>query len=195
MIVIIGKSGSGKSTLLRQLLNRGFIGVTGYTTRVKRDNEVDGCDYHFITDGEFDTRERNGEFAEVTSYETINGLVRYATSRNDYLEAPERSVVICNLKGILQLCNDPEIAPKIKILHLKEQNTETLIKRLISRGDDEREVIRRLIDETHMFNTLEILNKINNTEYATIYIEIFDDPVTLANYIEELYNKGVLKYE
>ena len=61
ILTIIGKSASGKDTILKELKNlvaevdifNKFNFVIKNTTRPKRDNEVDGVDYHFITDDEF----------------------------------------------------------------------------------------------------------------------------------------------
>ena len=52
MLVISSPSGAGKSTLARNLLaNDGAITMSvSVTTRPAREGEVDGEDYHFISD-------------------------------------------------------------------------------------------------------------------------------------------------
>ena len=64
MIEIIGKNGSGKSFIANSLYDRGYKRNVGYTTRPKRNNEIDGVDYHFITEDKFDEMLRNDEFID-----------------------------------------------------------------------------------------------------------------------------------
>ena len=52
-IIIVGKSGSGKDYLLRNLVKRGLKYSPKFTTRPKRELEVDGREYNFITTDEF----------------------------------------------------------------------------------------------------------------------------------------------
>jgi len=56
LIVIAAPSGSGKTTIVKRLisemsLNLGFS--ISATSRDKRENEVDGKDYHFLSVNEF----------------------------------------------------------------------------------------------------------------------------------------------
>lgn len=66
---LIGRSAVGKSTIEKMLLKQGsFLPIVSYTTRPKRESEVDGIDYHFITDEQFQEMLANGEFAETSEY-------------------------------------------------------------------------------------------------------------------------------
>lgn len=53
IICILGKSGSGKSTIESKLESLGYNRIVSYTTRKPRGNEVNGREYHFITDKQF----------------------------------------------------------------------------------------------------------------------------------------------
>ncbi len=66
MLVLSSPSGAGKTTLSRRLLQTdGHIVMSvSMTTRAKRKNEVEGSDYHFVNDAEFEKRARAGEFLE-----------------------------------------------------------------------------------------------------------------------------------
>lgn len=60
VICILGKAGSGKDTLKKYLCdNYGeiFSPLVTYTTRPKRENEIDGRDYYFISEEEWQKRE------------------------------------------------------------------------------------------------------------------------------------------
>lgn len=55
IIAIFGKSASGKTTIM-EWINRtqnNFHKITPITTRPKRENEIDGKDYHFVSQNEF----------------------------------------------------------------------------------------------------------------------------------------------
>ncbi len=70
LIIISSPSGGGKGTLIREIL--ATVPHIGYsvslTTRARRDGEIDGRDYHFVSKDEFEEFRRTGgflEFAEV----------------------------------------------------------------------------------------------------------------------------------
>ena len=66
LVVVSAPSGAGKTTLcheVRQLVPDLYYSVS-YTTRAPRPGEIDGADFHFVSDAEFlDMRDRE-EFAE-----------------------------------------------------------------------------------------------------------------------------------
>jgi guanylate kinase len=76
--VLTAPSGAGKSTIARRILRA--LPSTSFsvsaTTRPPRPNEVDGVNYHFLTDEEFDRCIREGHFVE---YEEVYPGIRYGT--------------------------------------------------------------------------------------------------------------------
>lgn len=73
LIIISSPSGAGKSTLCKMILqNDPLIKLSvSVTTRPKRDKEIDGVDYHFITKEKFNELVKNDgflEYAEVFDY-------------------------------------------------------------------------------------------------------------------------------
>ena len=65
MIILSSPSGAGKTTLVKLLSERkGFVTSVSHTTRAPRSNEVDGKDYHFITNKKFEKMIINKEFLE-----------------------------------------------------------------------------------------------------------------------------------
>jgi guanylate kinase len=77
--VITGPSGAGKGTLIRELVERlpELEVAVSATTRPRRQDEVDGREYWFLTEDEFVRRIRAGEFLEHVQY--VGG--RYGTLR------------------------------------------------------------------------------------------------------------------
>lgn len=75
VIALIGPAGCGKDTLLNELLNFAdtqnftqFHRIVHVTTRPKRTYEVDGKDYHFITEKEFLEKLLNNEMVECAEF-------------------------------------------------------------------------------------------------------------------------------
>src|SRR5512137_296253 len=66
LLILAGPAGVGKSTLCDRLVAEvpGFERVITATTRPPRPNEVNGRDYHFISEAEFDRRLAAGDFLE-----------------------------------------------------------------------------------------------------------------------------------
>ncbi len=69
LLVVSGPAGSGKSTVNQRLLDTGdFVFSVSATTRAPRPGEVDGVNYHYITEQEFLRRIEAGEMLEYTRY-------------------------------------------------------------------------------------------------------------------------------
>lgn len=67
LVIISGPSGAGKSTVVKRLLEVAPVPIrlsVSATTRAPRAGEVDGRDYHFLSQEEFRRRRENGEFLE-----------------------------------------------------------------------------------------------------------------------------------
>tara|TARA_Y100000816_G_C25824803_1_gene431502 strand:- start:52 stop:624 length:573 start_codon:yes stop_codon:yes gene_type:complete len=66
IIIISSPSGAGKTSICKKLLkldNSIKISISD-TTRIPRDNEVDGKDYNFISESNFKSKISNNEYAE-----------------------------------------------------------------------------------------------------------------------------------
>jgi guanylate kinase len=70
VFVITGPSGVGKGTLIKKLLERvpDLALSVSATTRQPREGEVDGVDYHFLTEDQFQERKAAKDFLEFASY-------------------------------------------------------------------------------------------------------------------------------
>jgi guanylate kinase len=82
VLVITGPSGAGKGTLIRALLPRvpELELAVSATTRLRREGEVEGRDYYYLSEADFARRVANGEFLEHITY--VSGQ-RYGTLRTD----------------------------------------------------------------------------------------------------------------
>jgi guanylate kinase len=66
IFILSAPSGAGKTTISRAALKaiEGLEASVSLTTRAPRENEVDGLDYHFVSDEEFKRRVGEGQLAE-----------------------------------------------------------------------------------------------------------------------------------
>lgn len=70
IIALFGKSGAGKDTIKKELLNvlDNSTGIINNTTRPKREYEIDGVDYNFISVKEFTKKILNNEMVEAACF-------------------------------------------------------------------------------------------------------------------------------
>src|SRR5208282_473967 len=66
LFILSAPSGAGKTTISRRALKEigGLTASVSLTTRAPREGEVDGADYRFVNDDEFDRMLKAGEMAE-----------------------------------------------------------------------------------------------------------------------------------
>ena len=140
LFVISGPSGVGKSTILRGLLETvsGLRFAVSHTTRPRRSGEVDGRDYHFVSDEEFDRLAAAGAFLE---WERVHDH-RYGTSRAALDGGAGDLVIEVDVKGAATL---REKVPSAVSIFIGPPSFEDLRLRLAGRArESEAEVRRRL---------------------------------------------------
>jgi|SRR5579884_1811934 len=141
VFVITGPSGVGKGTLIRGLMERMLeleLSVSA-TTRAPRPGEVDGVDYHFLSDAEFDARVRAGDFIEHASYAGR----RYGTLRSELqrrLDAGVPVVLEIEVQGARQI---RERMPEAVQVFIAPPSRDALRARLVGRGTDDPEQVQR----------------------------------------------------
>ena len=71
LIILSGPSGVGKNCVRQEIIKSGKLDLTysiSMTTREKREKEVDGVDYYFVSDEEFQKNIDAGNFLEWASF-------------------------------------------------------------------------------------------------------------------------------
>lgn len=147
--VLVGKSGSGKTTVAKMLEKMyGFEKIVTYTTRDRRLGETNGKDYHFVSQSEFDSMKESGKFLESRMYHAWFGDVSYGSLTSDYLktDSPQNRVVILNPDGVIALYKEKELRDDFDEIYCfyLEADDDTLMNRLFVRGDNPKEIYRRL---------------------------------------------------
>ena len=133
LLVVSGPSGVGKSTITNNLRNddRFWISIS-VTTRKIRPGEVNGIDYHFVNDDEFNEMIKADEFLEFAEF--AGG--RYGTPRkavDKALAAGKNVILEIELNGARQVRKSSKDAIMIFI---EPPSWEVLKNRLSNRGTE-----------------------------------------------------------
>lgn len=143
LVVLSGPSGVGKGTVIAQIRTRHrqlWFSVSA-TTRAPRAGEVEGQQYLFVDDAEFDRLVNRGEFLEHATYAGH----RYGTPRRpveERLARGEAALVEVELQGARQV---RQAMPEAFLIFLAPPSWDELVRRLVGRGtEDSATVARRL---------------------------------------------------
>ena len=147
LFILSSPSGAGKSTIARMILESDEdIGLSvSATTRPIRAGEVDGRDYHFVSDAEFDELVSGGKFLE---WAHVFGY-RYGTLKSEVWKQIEggRDVLLdIDWQGTQQL---KQVDPDIVRVFILPPSMAELERRLRSRGTDSDEVIQGRMTRAH----------------------------------------------
>lgn len=140
-LVLVGKAASGKDHLKQKLRSKGWTPGVSHTTRPPRKGEVDGVDYHFISDSEFEKMVKNDEFVE---YMDFNGC-SYGQTKEDFEAA---DVMIMSKDGLDIL--PKEYRDRVVVIYL-DIDRMTRVERLNHRNDPNDTIIRRLKADDEQF--------------------------------------------
>lgn len=94
---LMGKSSTGKDTIYNKLLSKypdELKRVVMYTTRPKREGEIEGKTYNYVTEKEYRDLKDKGLIIEERSYETIHGIWRYFTVKDEKLDLSNNDYLI-----------------------------------------------------------------------------------------------------
>lgn len=148
LVIVSGPSGVGKTTISRALRDAfpdAMLSVS-CTTRAKGPRDVEGVDYHFITEEEFEKRVKDpagppglGRFLEHAG---VYGK-RYGTLRkpvDDALSQGKLVILEIDVQGATQV---KQRVPGAFAMFILPPSEEDLLARLRGRGRDSEEVIQK----------------------------------------------------
>lgn len=144
LVVVAGPSGVGKSTIVRELLARDpqiWLSVS-VTTRKPRPGEIDGVDYTFVSNEEFDHLIDSGGLLEWASYAGNRyGTPAEAVAR---MRTQGRPVILeIEVQGARAV---RERAPDAFLVFIAPPDRETLQARLVGRGTEAPEILRERME-------------------------------------------------
>ena len=158
--VVSGPSGAGKNSVI----NRAMEGLgdleysVSYTTRPRREHEVDGADYLFVSRKEFAQRIESGDFVEHVTY--LGDL--YGTSRSQIDGAVARGLdVILNIdvEGAKLVRRTGLGEHAVVYVFLVPSSLARLEERLRSRGtESDEEIAARLEVAAHEMEAVDLFD-------------------------------------
>lgn len=168
MILLLGESACGKSKAAKALESLGYKKIVTYTTREPRleDNEIDGVDYHFISDKEFTNLKESGFFGETGCYRGWN----YGSGINTYVK---NGVMPITPHGLRQIVKKNIAGLDLSSFYIYVPRRDRLIK-ILQRGDDIDESYRRNVSDIGQFDgiTDEVNHVIDNAGYNKTPLEL-----------------------
>jgi guanylate kinase len=143
LVVISGPSGVGKDTLLQRLKEHGFdfAFVVTMTTRPKRDNEVDGRDYFFVSYSRFNRMIEEHEFLEYSKvYGDYKGIPKEQVRRA--WESGKDVLMRIDVQGAAKV---RDIIPNAVTIFLTPESETELVRRLTERRTETPDALSRRI--------------------------------------------------
>jgi guanylate kinase len=145
-LVLCAPSGGGKGAITEALLARepALSRSVSVTTRAPRAGEVDGVHYRFISEDAFTAAQQNGELLEWAR--VLRGTHGYGTPRSPVeaaLAAGHDMVFDIDWQGF-RLLRD-RLPQDVVGVFIMPPALDVLEQRLRSRGDDPREIDRRML--------------------------------------------------
>lgn len=105
LLVLCGPSAAGKTTLQTELCGGGArpnVRLVGHTSRPRRGGEIDGVDYHFVSQQAFVSMVKCGSFVEYTRYgDNYYGLAHDELRQKT--RGPGVGLVVTDLHGLCSL--------------------------------------------------------------------------------------------
>ncbi len=168
LFVISASSGTGKTTLAKRLFqeDKNLVQSVSYTTRPPRPNEVQGKDYFFVSNNEFQSIRRKKGFLEWA-----NVFGRYYGTPKHQVEEHVKSgrdvLLLIDVQGARQV---KKTKPDAVFIFVTPPSKKELMRRLIRRGTESRKEINR----RYKVATTELkeLNELELCDYRIVNREI-----------------------
>ncbi len=144
LVVISGPSGVGKDATIQRMKERGYPChfVVTATTRPRRPNEIDGVDYHFVSEEEFADLLRRSELLEHAEvYGQQKGIPKWEVRAA--LASGHDAIMRVDVQGAATISR---MVPQAITVFLTAESEEALVERLRRRRTDDEEQLRHRIE-------------------------------------------------
>ncbi len=167
MFIIEAPSGTGKGTVAKELLRRdkNIKFSVSVTTRPKREGEVEGVDYYFVSDEKY-----NNYLAQDAFYEHVDSQYgsRYGTLRSEvdsFINVGQDVLFDMDWLGARQMKS--KAGDDVVTIYLLPPSIKELRQRLVNRGTDSAEVIKQRMDLI-----LEKMSHWNEFDYVIVNVDL-----------------------
>lgn len=143
LFVLSAPSGAGKTTLCSALRHKpDFVYAVSCTTRSPRAGEIEGEDYYFLSDADFDRRAAAGEFLE---HAEVHGR-KYGTLKSTVIDNLAKGIDVLidiDTEGAASIrqCGDAFILDALADVFIMPPDLDELRRRLTKRGTENDEQI------------------------------------------------------
>ena len=150
LIVISGPSGAGKTTLLKRLFEEcpALVASVSATTRSPRPGEIDGVDYYFVSNEEFQRRRAADQFLEC--FEVFASGTWYGTLESEVgpsLAAGKSIILEIDVQGTMAVLKRFPQAVTIFVhpssVDNADEDLQEIERRLRSRGTESEQSIEQ----------------------------------------------------
>jgi len=182
IIAVSSPSGGGKTSVVKQILKDfpDIVFSVSVTTRPKRSNEVDGVDYFFVTDQEFEKKIENNEFIEWERfYDYYYGTLKSFV--DDNISIGKSVIFEVDVKGAVSL---KKIYPESFLIFIDPPSYEELVIRLKNRKTESESDLQKRIDRAKM----ELSFK-KDFDYIFVNDELQKVHKSVKSLIKEIINK------
>lgn len=148
IFVFTAPSGAGKTSIAKRILETypEFIFSISATTRAKRDNEIHGKDYFFLSEEDFIEKRDNNEFIEWEEfYDYYYGTLKSFVNEN--LDKGKCLVLDVDVKGAENIVKN---YPEAVSFFIMPPSKEILVERLVGRNTESEEDLKKRIDRANM---------------------------------------------
>jgi len=176
LIVISGPSGVGKGTIRKELVEyfNAWFSVS-VTTREKRDGEIEGKDYFFVTKEEFEQKIKDNNFLEYATYNNNY----YGTLKSKIDEQLANNVDVFTEIEVKGARNIKNIYKDSVLIYILPPSLKELEDRLRGRNTED-----ELTIQNRMNIAKEELKQINIYDYAVINDDLEKAIEKIKNIIE-----------
>lgn len=139
LIIVSGPSGVGKDTIVNQFLEQRddcTVSISA-TTRQPRKGEVDGVNYHFVTEEQFQEYIDQDLMLEYALYNE-NYYGTPAKAVDDLLNMGKHVILVIEIQGAQKI---RKIRPDAVFVFMMPPSMDCLYSRLVGRGTDTKEAI------------------------------------------------------
>ncbi len=160
-VVLSAPSGAGKTTIAKALVEgrEDVVFSISATTRPSRDNEVDGVDYHFLSEPDFRVMIEADEFVE---WAEVHGHM-YGTPRQALQDARDQGrflILDIDVQGAMQVRLS---VPDAVLVFVLPPTADALMQRLRERGTEGEDTLARRIE-----NARGELEKASEFDYVVV---------------------------